>query len=432
MAEVFISYAREDRDRALDVAKHLRARSIDFWLDRYKIPGGSDWSAEIVRGIRSCTVFLLVASSRSLGSKNVHKEIHLAYADRKAILPLWIEVQLTYPDEVAYHLAGIQHIVAADNDAAWLKELFEALRRVNVKVPDHPADARRPWRRSSITVTTKLMPYLVDRAEQERRIAFELEKHMERNVRRPLIFVLYGDASQFIDSFISRLHQYTLPRHLGLMKLPDKLEWKQIFWPKPPIDQGLEAAAERITSYRVDVADSLELAASAKSDAVVRRIADYRQPVVFSSIIYGEHWQPNEPELIAKVLEFWARLPDITNAQPLIVFLAFVVRQPTPSLLARWFARRGPSEISQILPTLQKFNSASLEIVLLPELVNISLAEVEHWVRNVVNPDDIEAAIQGIRHAFNRVTSAGSTLPMEQLVPILNKLLPTTASQRGS
>ena len=78
MAEVFISYASEDRDRVLDIVKRLQTRSIDVWIDRYKIPGGSEWSSEIVRGIKSCTVLLLVTSRHALESKNVRKEIDLA------------------------------------------------------------------------------------------------------------------------------------------------------------------------------------------------------------------------------------------------------------------------------------------------------------------------------------------------------------------
>ena len=81
---------------------------------------------------------------------------------------------------------------------------------------------------------------------------------------------------------------------------------------------------------------------------------------------------------------------------------------------------------------MQEFGRAGLKIALLPELVNISLAEVEHWVRNVVNPDDLEAAIQSVKQAFNRAAPAGRTLPMQQLVPILNKFLPTAANLRGS
>jgi hypothetical protein len=432
MPEVFISYASEDRDRVLAIVERLRARCIDFWLDKFKIPGGSQWSGEIVRAIKSCTVFLLVTSRRSIENENVRKEIDLAASDNKMILPLWIETQLSYSDDLAYHLKGIQYIIAHDDETAWLEQLFEALRRSSVNVPDLAANAEPGWSRSGIATTTTLMPYLVDRAEQERRIALKLENHIERNARRPLVFVLHGDVSQFIDGFISRLHRYTLPRHLALMKLPDQLEWKQIFWPKPVIDTGVDSAKERAASYRIDVAVALELTASAKPDVVARRIADYRQPVVFSSIIYAEHWQPDEPKLIANVLEFWSRLPDIANAQPLIVFLAAVFRQPTTSLVARWFAHRSHCEISQILPVLQEFERADFEITLLPELVNISLAEVEHWVRDVVDPDDLEAAIQSAKQAFNRAAPAGRTLPMEQLVPILNKFLPTAASLRGS
>jgi TIR domain/inactive STAND len=432
MAEVFISYATEDRDRVLAIVERFRTRRIDFWLDKFKIPGGTQWSGEIVRAIKSCKVFLLVTSHRSIESENVRKEIDLAASDNKRILPLWIEPHISYSDDLAYHLKGIHYIVAHDDETVWLEQVIEALRRASVNVPELGANVEPGWARSGIARTTTLMPYLVDRAEQERRIALKLENHIERNVRRPLVFVLHGDASQFIDGFVSRLHRYTLPRHLALMKLPDQLEWKQIFWPKPTIDMGVDSAVERAEGYRIDVAVALELAASAKPDAVARRIADYRQPVVFSSIIYGEHWQLDEPKLIAKVLEFWSRLPDIATAQPLIVFLAAVFRQPATTLLARWFARRHQPEISQILPLLQEFERADVEIALLPELVNISLAEVEHWVRDVVNPDDLEAAIQNVKQAFNRAAPAGKPLPMERLVPILNKFLPAVANLRVS
>ena len=362
MAEVFISYASEDRDRVLDIVKRLQTRSIDVWIDRYKIPGGSEWSSEIVRGIKSCTVLLLVTSRHALESKNVRKEIDLAASESKTILPLWIETQLTYPDSIAYHLKGIHYVVAEDDATAWLDRVFEALRRTGVKVAEHGDDGRLEQNasRSGITARTTLMPYLVDRAEQERRIALELENHIRHNVHRRLSSAAC-DASQFIDGFVNRLHRYTLPRHLALMKLPDQLEWKRIFWPKPEIGGGIEPGDDRVASYRIDVAVSLGLIASAQPDALVHRIADYRQPVVFTSIIDGEYWQPDEPKLIAQVLEFWSRLPDIKNGQPLLIFFAMLFRQSRPSLLARWFARRRNSEISDILPLVRKFKGGGVE-----------------------------------------------------------------------
>jgi hypothetical protein len=176
----------------------------------------------------------------------------------------------------------------------------------------------------------------------------------------------------------------------------------------------------------------LIIQAKAKLEVLVRRIADYRLPVVFSSIIHGEDWQPDEPRLLVKVLELWARLPELANAQPLIVFLAAVFRQSSATLVQRWFARRSRPEISQLLPILREFESAGLEIAVLPELVNISLAEVEHWVREVINPDDLQAAIESAKQAFDRTAGAGKPLSMEQLLPILNGLLPATARLRGS
>ena len=433
MPDVFVSYASDDRERVLGIVESVRGRGIELWIDRYKIPGGSQWSSEIVRAIKGCRVFLLITSHRALASENVRKEIDLAASESKTILPLWIEPDLIYPDHVIYHLKGIHYIVF-DDDTAWIEQLFEAFRRTGLNVLETAASTRAEpsTPRSAIAATTALMPYLVDRAEQERRIAVKLQAHIERNARRPLLFVLHGDASQFIDGFIRRLSRHTLPHQLKLMGLPDQLEWREVFWPKPADETDIDSVEERASGYRFQIATALELTVSAKLEVLVRRIADYRQPVVFSSIIHGEDWQPDEPRLLAKVLEFWARLPELANAQPLIVFLAAVFKQSSATLVQRWFARRSRPEISQILPVLREFESTGLEIAVLPELVNISLAEVEHWVREVINPDDLQAAIESAKQSFDRTAGAGKPLSMEQLLPILNGLLPATARLRGS
>ena len=160
-----------------------------------------------MRGIKSCTVLLLVTSRHALESKNVRKEIDLAASESKTILPLWIETQLTYPDSIAYHLKGIHYVVAEDDaTACWI----EYSRRCAGGGQGCGAWGRRQTEqnasRSGITARTTLMPYLVDRAEQERRIAPRAGKSYTGQRTSPSrVFMLHGDASQFIDGFVKPL-----------------------------------------------------------------------------------------------------------------------------------------------------------------------------------------------------------------------------------
>ena len=47
-AEIFISYARADRDRVLPLVERLREAGVTYWLDEGNIQGATLWGKEIV------------------------------------------------------------------------------------------------------------------------------------------------------------------------------------------------------------------------------------------------------------------------------------------------------------------------------------------------------------------------------------------------
>ena len=47
-AEVFISYASEDRSRILDLVERLRKADVSVWIDQMGIEGATMWTQEIV------------------------------------------------------------------------------------------------------------------------------------------------------------------------------------------------------------------------------------------------------------------------------------------------------------------------------------------------------------------------------------------------
>ena len=109
MAELFISYSRQDRPQALDLAAELRAEGFSVWIDQGGIEGAQNWSAKIVEGIDECSTMVLLISPHSVASRNVAKEVHLAYEKKKHILPVVIE-KVKLPASFEYSLAGLQHV----------------------------------------------------------------------------------------------------------------------------------------------------------------------------------------------------------------------------------------------------------------------------------------------------------------------------------
>src|SRR5262245_1619098 len=95
--DVVVSYSRSDADRVRPVVRRLEEAGVAVWLDRDDIAGARLWGAEIAAAIDSCKVLLFMASSASIVSKGVIREVAVAYDAEKAILPLHLE-PITLPN----------------------------------------------------------------------------------------------------------------------------------------------------------------------------------------------------------------------------------------------------------------------------------------------------------------------------------------------
>ena len=133
-AEVFISYASQNRDRILDLVERLRGAGVSVWIDQMGIEGAAMWSQQIVAAIRDCKVLILAISKNSATSENVVKELALASEGRKRILPVFIE-EADIPETMAYQLAGIQRVEFFEgNEEVGLKAVIRALATLDVDV----------------------------------------------------------------------------------------------------------------------------------------------------------------------------------------------------------------------------------------------------------------------------------------------------------
>ncbi len=131
-ADVFISYSRQDRDRVLAITRRLEDAGIAVWIDQGGIDGATYWGEEIVRAIEDCKM-LLMASTSSIGSENVAKEVMLNSEKKRPILPIHLE-PITIPTSLKYQLAGIQHIEYFRGDEEEnFRTILRALQRAGIE-----------------------------------------------------------------------------------------------------------------------------------------------------------------------------------------------------------------------------------------------------------------------------------------------------------
>ena len=135
-AEVFISYASQDRERILTLVNGLDSAGVSVWIDQMSIEGATMWSQEIVAAIRDCKVLILAISKKSGNSENVVKEVALASEGRKRILPVYLE-HAEIPESMAYQLAGIQRVeFFKGNEEAGHQSVVRALTKLGITVND--------------------------------------------------------------------------------------------------------------------------------------------------------------------------------------------------------------------------------------------------------------------------------------------------------
>ena len=89
MPDVFISYAREDRERARVLAEALQARGWSVWWDR-KIIAGQTFDETIEQQLEAARSVVVLWSAHSIASEWVRNEAGVA-SEREVLVPALIE-----------------------------------------------------------------------------------------------------------------------------------------------------------------------------------------------------------------------------------------------------------------------------------------------------------------------------------------------------
>jgi len=88
MAEIFISYSRKDKDFVRRLDKSLKSRGRDTWVDWEGIRPTEEWMQAIYGAIDGADTFVFVLTPDSVASDVCSREIALAAAHNKRMVPI--------------------------------------------------------------------------------------------------------------------------------------------------------------------------------------------------------------------------------------------------------------------------------------------------------------------------------------------------------
>lgn len=127
--DVFVSYSRQDKEKAELICKYLKQYNISHWIDREGVHHGNNFKVEIIEAIQASTVLLFISSVNSNKSPNTVKEVSIAEKYGKVVIPIRID-DSAYDKSLEYDLCNrdwMDFQEDVDYDAS-AKKLYENLR----------------------------------------------------------------------------------------------------------------------------------------------------------------------------------------------------------------------------------------------------------------------------------------------------------------
>jgi hypothetical protein len=157
LAEVFISYSRDDRKKVADLVERLQKSGVSVWWDPELSPG-SQWTTEVENRIKGASSVVIVWSRRSIASFFVKAEAMLALNLDKARPVRIEEVPPPFPFETIH-----AHDLLPPDEWGQMDKLLQVIRGRGPMMLADPANSgkqqgrRGPGLPGAMLVTPVLM-----------------------------------------------------------------------------------------------------------------------------------------------------------------------------------------------------------------------------------------------------------------------------------
>lgn len=107
--DIFISYSRKDLQIVDQFVNKITEAGYTVWIDRNGIYSGDEFTTQIVRAIRECSIVLFFSSKYSNASDWTVREISYSIRKEKTIIPIRLD-DCEYHDSIDFTLINIDYI----------------------------------------------------------------------------------------------------------------------------------------------------------------------------------------------------------------------------------------------------------------------------------------------------------------------------------
>lgn len=138
--QVFVSYSKDDRERAERIWALLEEQGIECWVAPRDVRPGHDWDEEIIDAIGNTAAMVLILSERSNESVHVKHEVERAVSSEKPVFP--VRLQEVLPSKkLALHISTRQWFDAWEPPLDGKVSRLAAAIRSLLRLPE-PAESR--------------------------------------------------------------------------------------------------------------------------------------------------------------------------------------------------------------------------------------------------------------------------------------------------
>jgi len=431
---VFVSYSSRDRDRVLPIVEAIQEHGVETWIDKNRIPGGGDYTQEIPGAIGRAACITVFLSPNAFKSRNVKKELSLGWKKEKPIIPLLLE-DVDTPEDFEYELEAVQTIRICERAREdWWRDLQHALASQQFVFDESIAAAPRSvFRLGSATsqhpfVHTPLMPYLVNRWQQEEQLRNLLVRHYDERWKHPVVIVTYGQTDQAVPEYLDRLERSSLPSHLRRVGYRDIVNWKNVPWPRGDWQVRPD---ETLLRLRVQTESVFELPRGSWPGGVIQMITSGGCAVVACIRLRWDQWNEGHLTALRAWIADWGTVPPVPIDAPLLVVLAVEYSALAKGWVTRMLSKKhSPHPIHRQLGLLSGATPPGISFVLMTELGNVTLQDIEDWILHDLKPQDPSAMIRRAREVLaDPELPIATGVAMEHVADRLASLLTETSSE---
>ena len=406
--EIFVSYSRKDEGLLNKLLEHFagleRIAMIKIWTDR-EIRAGEEWENKIGEHLNTSKIILLLISPSFIKSPYCYDlEVRYAmerHANQEAcVIPVvlrpcsWKDTPFEKLQVLPVNAKPVTKW--ANKDDAFLN-IVEGVRRVVEGIRQNGKVI--PLRTSEDQVLPKvqnLLPHLCDRDPQITKLKTVLNEQkaeMEQKGRppRPVVCLIHGDTEEDPEWFEVRLREKSLPTYFRL----DRRQKSVADFPLvlKPDDAGRADILDILHHGLVVMLNNKGVIQSpmATKEEVFEALTALRMPVMIRSHINAEGWNRTGLKLTNAFLEFCNTWPAFPPGLTLICCLVIKYgKLENVGRYKRWKYERANNKARKFLEEeLDTSSYSNIHAVVLPKLSPISLAEVQNWIDDGANFDQV-------------------------------------------